>query len=216
MLFVFAGEVRGERPQHWVHAVCFSWGSVWWETLKLNACCLFQLGKCMVRDLNTEYMLFVSAGEVCVRNLNTEYLMFVSAGEVCGERPQHWVHAVCFSWGSAWRETSTLSTCCLFQLGKCVVRDLNTEYMLFVSAGENIGCFGNQLQTISTDGFHSRWGTPKYPDECLGTTPDSLCVPVSVCLCTCLFSANLCFYFCVCHCFCLSLFLLAQLVHMYH
>ena len=43
----------------------------------------------MVRDLNTEYMLFVSAGEVCVRNLNTVYLMFVSAGEVCGERPQH-------------------------------------------------------------------------------------------------------------------------------
>ena len=43
----------------------------------------------MVRDHNTEYMLFVSAGEVCVRNLNTEYMMFVSAGEVCGERPQH-------------------------------------------------------------------------------------------------------------------------------
>ena len=43
----------------------------------------------MVRDLNTEHMLFVSAGEVCVRNLNTEYMIFVSAGEVRGERPQH-------------------------------------------------------------------------------------------------------------------------------
>ena len=37
----------------------------------------------MVRDLNTEYMLFVSAGEVYVRDINTEYMLFVSTAEMC-------------------------------------------------------------------------------------------------------------------------------------